>query len=87
MFEDDACVNPSDVVDGRPTDAIITFSESFVRPSVDRPEVMYEGLDYAAAPSFGVMCWGYVPPCASVLLGCDGRGTKFGGGEISSELM
>ena len=46
-----------------------------------------KGPDYATAPSFGVMCLGYVPPCASVIWGCDDRGTKLGGGEISSGLM
>ena len=56
VFEDDACGDPSDAVNGRPTDAIITFSKSFVKPWVDWSEVMYEGPDYAVAPSFGVLC-------------------------------
>ena len=55
-FEDDICVDPSDVADGRPTDTIIAFSELFVRPCVDRPEVMDEGFDYVVAPFFGVLC-------------------------------
>ena len=55
---------------GLPT-AIITFSEPFVGPYVDRPEVIDEGCDHAATPSFGVMCRGYVPPYAGILWGCD----------------
>ena len=34
-FEDDICVDTSDAAYGRPIDAILTFSELFVRPSVD----------------------------------------------------
>ena len=66
-FEDDDCVNPSDAADGRPTDAIITFSEFFIWPCVDRPKVMDEGPDYVVAPVFEVLCWGYVPTCTGVL--------------------
>ena len=65
-FEDDVRIDPSDVTDGRPTDAIITFSELFVGRCVDRPEVTNEGPDHAVAPSFGVLCWVYVCPCAGV---------------------
>ena len=83
-FEDDVYVNPSDAPYGRPTYAKITFLELFIGPCIDRPEVVDERPDYAAAPGFGVLCWGYVAPCASVL---DGRGAKLRGGEISSGLM
>ena len=76
--------NPSDAPYGRPTYAKITFLELFIGPCIDRPEVVDERPDYAAAPGFGVLCWGYVAPCASVL---DGRGAKLRGGEISSGLM
>ena len=49
MFEDDVCVDPSGVLDGRPNYANITFSELFAGPCVDMSEVMDEGLDYAIA--------------------------------------
>ena len=61
-FEDDLCVNPSNSPYGRPTYANISFSEIFAGPFVDQPEVVDEGLDYPAAPIFGVLCWGYVSP-------------------------
>ena len=51
-FKDDVCVDPSDAADGRPTDAIITFSELFIRPCVDRLEVIDEGRDHAENPFF-----------------------------------
>ena len=66
-FEGDVRVDPSDAPDERPIDAIITFFELFVVPYVDRSEVIDEGPDHAEAHSLGVMCWGYVTPCASVL--------------------
>ena len=78
VFEDDINVDQLDSADGRPTDAIITFLELFVRPCVDQPEVIDEGHDHAAAPYFGVLCWGYMPPYAGVLWGCDGRGVRSG---------
>ena len=56
VFEDEACVDPLDVADGRPTDATITFSELFVGPCVDQPEIIDEGPDHAAAPSLGALC-------------------------------
>ena len=56
MFEDVIYVDPSDAPDGRPTYAIVTFSELFVGPCVDLLEVMDEGPDYATAPFFIVMC-------------------------------
>ena len=49
MFEDDDCVDPSGVLDGRPNYANVIFSELFVRFCVDQPEVMDEGPDYATA--------------------------------------
>ena len=49
MFEDNVCVDPSSLLDGRPNYVNITCSELFVGPCVDRPEVMDEGLDYATA--------------------------------------
>ena len=61
-FEDDIYVNSSDAPYGRPTYANITFSELFVGPFVDQPEVVDEGPDYAVALVFGVLCWGYVRP-------------------------
>ena len=73
MFEDVVCVDPSNASDGRPTYAIVTFSELFVGPCVDWPEVMDEGIDYATAPFFRVMCWDYMPPCAGAFWGCDDR--------------
>ena len=66
-FKGDVRVDPSDVADERPIDAIITFSELFVGPCIDRSEVIDEGSDHAEAHSLGVLCWGYEPPCASVL--------------------
>ena len=66
-FEDDVCVDPLDVVDGRPTNAIITFSELFVGPCVDRSEIINEGPDHVTAPSVGVLCLGYMPPCVGIL--------------------
>ena len=61
-FEDDIRVDPSDSTDGRPTDTIITSSELFVGLCVDRSEVIDEGPNHATAPSFGALCWGYMPP-------------------------
>ena len=49
VFEDDVCVNLSGVLDGKPNYANVPFSELFVRPCLDRPKVMNEGLDYATA--------------------------------------
>ena len=49
MFEDDVCVDPSGVLDGRPNYANITFSKLFVGPYVDQSEVMDGGHDYATA--------------------------------------
>ena len=43
VLEDDACVDPSSVPDGRPNYENITFSELFVGPCVDRLEAMDEG--------------------------------------------
>ena len=48
MFEDDVCVDPSSILDGRPNYANITFSRLFVGPCADRPEVIDKGFDYAA---------------------------------------
>ena len=47
VFEGDACVDPSGVLDWRPNYANITFSELFAKPCVDRSEVMDEGPDYS----------------------------------------
>ena len=47
VFEDDVCVDLSSVLDGRPNHANVTFSRLFVRPYIDRPEVMDKGPDYA----------------------------------------
>ena len=47
VFEDDVCVDPSGVLDGRPNYANITFSRLFVGPCVDRPEVIDKGPGYA----------------------------------------
>ena len=63
VFGDDACVDPSDALDGRPVYTNITFSELFVLPCVDLPKVMDEGPNHATTPFFGVLCWGYMPPC------------------------
>ena len=49
VFEDDVCVDPSGVLDGRPNYANITFLELFVGPCIDWPKVMDEELDYATA--------------------------------------
>ena len=50
------CLSLMDIVKRRPIDAIVTFSELFVGPCVDLSEVIDEGSDHAAAPSFRVMC-------------------------------
>ena len=42
VLEDVSCVDPSKTPNGRPTYANITFSELFVGPCVDRPEVLTE---------------------------------------------
>ena len=47
MFEDDACVDLSGILDGKPNHANVPFLELFVVPCIDRPEVMDEGPDYA----------------------------------------
>ena len=49
VFEDDVCVDPSGVLDGRPKYANIAFSELFDRCRTDRSEVMDEVPDYAIA--------------------------------------
>ena len=49
MFEDNVCVDLLGVLDRRPNNANITFSELFVGPCIDRPEVMDKGPDYATA--------------------------------------
>ena len=67
VFEDDVCVNPSDVPYGRRTYANITFLELFVGPYANRREVVDEGPDHAAALVFGVLCWAMCPPYVGVL--------------------
>ena len=79
VFEDGVCVDPSNVLNGRPNYANITFSELFAGPSVDRPEVMDEGPDYATAllskfctgarcpPCVGARCPPPPPPCWRLL--------------------
>ena len=49
VFEGEASVDPSSVLDGRPNCANIAFLELFVGPYVDQLEVTDEGLDYATA--------------------------------------
>ena len=49
MFEDDVCVDLSSVLDGKPNYANVPFSELFVGPCVDRPEVMAKGPDHVTA--------------------------------------
>ena len=47
VFEEDVSVDLSGVLDSKPNYANVTFSMLFVRPCVDRLEVMDEGPDYA----------------------------------------
>ena len=47
MFEDDVYVDLSSVLDGKPNYANFPFSKLFVRPCVDRPEVVDKVIDYA----------------------------------------
>ena len=61
-FKDNVCANPSNAPYGRPTYTNISSSKIFVWPCIDRPKDVDEVPDYAAAPIFGVLCWGYVPP-------------------------
>ena len=49
VFEDDVCVDLLGILDGRPNYVDVPFSELFVGPCVDHPEVMDEGPDYATA--------------------------------------
>ena len=49
VFEDDICVDLSDVLDRKPNYADVPLSDLFARPYVDRPEVLDGGLDYATA--------------------------------------
>ena len=55
VFEDDVCVHPSSVLDGRPNYTNITFLGLFARPCVDWPEVIDKVCGW---PSFRVLCWG-----------------------------
>ena len=87
VFEDDLCVDLSGASYGRPTFANITFSELFVGPCVDSSEVMDEGPDYAATPFFQSFVLGLCAPCVGAFWGCDNRGEKLRGKEISSGLM
>ena len=49
VFEDEVCVDPLGVLEGRPNYANITFSELLAGLCIDRLEVMDEGPDYATA--------------------------------------
>ena len=46
VFEDDVCVDPSSVLDERPSYANITFSRFFVGPCIGWLEVFDKGFDY-----------------------------------------
>ena len=61
VFEDVVYVDPLDASNGKPTYANIKFSELFVGPYVDWPEVMDEGPDYVTAP-FSEFCAGATCP-------------------------
>ena len=49
MFENNVCVDLSNVPYGKLNYANVPFSRLFARPCVDRREVMDEELDYATA--------------------------------------
>ena len=44
VFKDDVYVDLSGVLDGKPNYANVPFSELFVGPCIDQPEVMAEGV-------------------------------------------
>ena len=46
VFEDDVCVDPSSVLNERPSYANITFSGFFVGPCTSWPEVIDKGPNY-----------------------------------------
>ena len=62
MFEDDAFVDPSGVLDGRPNYANITFSGFFAGPCTGWPEVINKGPDYAAGLLSGFYDGARCPP-------------------------
>ena len=49
VFEDDVCIDPSGVLEGRPNYANVTFSGLFARHCTGQPEVIDKRHDYAAA--------------------------------------
>ena len=49
MFEDDVCVAPLGVLEGRRNCENIIFLRLFVGPCIGRLEVINKGPDYAAA--------------------------------------
>ena len=81
VFEDNSCVGLSDVLDGRPNYANITFSELFVGHCVDQPKVMDKGLDYATALLLEFCVGARCPP---VLTPSGGAAVKLYGWEKES---
>ena len=86
MFEDDICVDLSNVLDGKPNYANIPLSELFAKPCVDRPEVLDGGPDYAVA-LLAEFFLGLGAPCLGAPRSCSGQGVWMRGGESSSKMF
>ena len=86
MFEDDVCVDPSSILDGRPNYANIAFSEFFAGPCADRPEVIDKGPEYAVGLLSGFYAGARCPPCVGAFWRCNGQRVWLREGEPSSKV-
>ena len=68
VFEEDACVNLSGVLDRKPNYDNALFSKLFTRPCIGWPGIMNEGLSYATA-LLSELCVGASCPPVSASFG------------------